>query len=145
MKMRMKCLCVLAGLVLAASAGAEQWFSVGGSGSQTEGTVVEIDLDTVRIRNQGGEGAIRVTFEVLQPHSAGFGYRSFVATAHFDCKQRSISLTSSAYFPLPAGSGPRLGADSSGREAGMPPELLQKIPAAARQALLKASCAPSAN
>jgi hypothetical protein len=36
----------------------------------------------------------------------------------------------------------RLGADSSGREAGMPPGLLERIPATARQSILKAACAP---
>ena len=73
--------------------------------------------------------------------TAGFAFRSFVASAQFDCQRRSISLISAAYFELPHGDGMRVGTDSSGREAGMPESLLQSIPLAALQALLKATCA----
>lgn len=141
--MRTKYLCLLAGLAIGAPAQAQHWFDVGSPSGYAGATTVEIDLDTVRVRSQGGEGVIRVTFDVLQPHGAGFGYRSFVATAQFDCQRRSMQLTSAAYYPLPAGSGGRLGADSSGRASGMPPGLLERIPAAARQAILKAACSPT--
>jgi len=143
--MRRKCFCILAGLVLGGPVWAGQWFAVTRPDARSGGTLVEIDLDTVRIRNQGGEGVIRVSFEVFQPHSAGFGYRSFVATAQFDCQRRTVSLTSAAYYALPSGAGMRMGTDSSGRDAGMPPGLLDRIPAAARQALLKATCTPTHN
>ena len=143
--MRTKYLCILAGLALAAPVRAQQWFTVASPDAYAAAPIVEIDLETVRVRSQGGEGVIRVTFDVLQPHQAGFGYRSFVATAQFDCQRRSMQLTSSAYYPLPAGTGSRLGADSSGREAGMPRGLLERIPAAARQAILKAACSPATN
>jgi len=140
-----KYLCILAGLALAAPVGAQQWFSVGGPSAYDGAPIVEVDLETVRIRPQGGEGVIRVTLDAPQPHSAGFAYRSFVATAQFDCQHRSMQLTSAAYYPLPAGGGTRLGADSSGRQTGMPPGLLEHVPAAARQAILKAACAPALN
>lgn len=136
---------VAAGLVLGAPAWAQQWFVVSGPEVRAGGTVVEVDLDTVRIRSHGGESVIRVTFDVLQPHSGGYAFRSVVATTQLDCVRRTIALTSAAYYALPAGQGPRVGADSSGRDAGMPPELLEKIPAAARQAILKATCSPSHN
>ena len=142
--MRTKYLGILAALLLGATARAEQWFTVAGPESRG-GALVEIDLETVRIRSQGGEGVIRLTFDVPQPHTGGFGYRSFVATAQFDCQRRVISLTSSAYFALPAGKGQRVGADSSGREAGMPPDILEKIPMPAGQAILKAACATTPN
>ena len=141
--MRTKYLCLLAGLAIGAPVWAQQWFDVGGPSAFAGTAAVQIDLDTVRVRSQGGEGVIRVTFDVLHAHAAGFGYRSFVATAQFDCQRRSMQLTSAAYYPLPAGGGIRLGADSSGREAGMPPGLLERIPAAARQAILKAACSPT--
>jgi hypothetical protein len=143
MEMRRKFFGILAGLMLGAPVGAQQWFAVSGAGAA--GTLVEVDLETVRIRSQGGEGVIRVSFDTPQPHSGGFGYRSFVATTQLDCRRRSITLTSAAYYPQPGGQGQRVGADSSGRESGMPPELLGKIPAAARQAILKATCTPSQN
>jgi hypothetical protein len=130
-----------AGLLLSASACAEQWFTVASPGIDPAATLVEIDLDTLRMQGGGGEGAIRVTLDVLQPHHGGFEFRSFVATAQFDCSRRSIALTSAAYYPLPAGKGPRLGVDSSGRQAGMPPTLLESMPTGARHALLKAMCA----
>jgi len=145
MEMRSYLLGLFAGLVLAAPAWAQQWFVVSGPGDRSGGTVVEVDLETVRIRSHGGEGVIRVTLVNPQSHIAGFGYRSFVATALLDCAKRSITLNSAAYYPLPAGQGQRVGADSSGRESGMPPDLLEKIPAAARQAILRATCTPTQN
>lgn len=138
--MRRKVFGIVAGLLLGASACAQQWFTVSGPGAGAGETVVEIDLETVRIRNQGGEGVIRVTFDVMQAHGGGYAFRSFVATAQLDCLRRNIVLTSAAYYAQPAAQGQRVGADSSGRQAGMPPELLEKIPLAARQALLKATC-----
>jgi hypothetical protein len=144
MEMRTKFFCILAALLLGATARAEQWFTVAGPDARG-GALVEIDLETVRIRSQGGEGVIRVTFDVLQPHSAGYGYRSLIATAQFDCQRRAISLASSAYFALPDGKGQRVGADSAGRDAGMPPDILERIPAPARQAILKAACATGPN
>lgn len=132
---------ILAGLALGGPAWAQQWFAVAGPGTRTDGAVVEIDLDTVRIRSHGGEGVIRVTFDALQTHGGGrFAFRSFVATTQLDCIRRTLTLTSAAYFGLPAGQGQRVGADSAGREAGMPPDLLEKIPAAARQAIVRATC-----
>jgi len=137
---------ILLGLLSAApAAGAQQWFAVNAPAPTRADTIVEIDLETLRIHASGGAGVIRVTFGVLQPHEAGFGYRSFVATAQFDCQRREMALTSSAYFALPSGQGLRLGADSSGRDSGMPPALIERIPAPARQALVKAACAPSQN
>ena len=59
--MRRKVFGIVAGLLLGASACAQQWFTVSGPGAGAGETVVEIDLETVRIRNQGGEGVIRVT------------------------------------------------------------------------------------
>lgn len=141
MRTRAKYFCLFAGLMLGIPASAEQWFSVASPGADATGTRVEVDLDSVHARGQDGEGVIRVTFDALQPHSAGFRYRSFVASAQFDCQRRSISLFSAAYYAQPGGKGSRLGADSSGREAGMPPALLDSVPAAARRALLRATCA----
>jgi len=131
---------MLAGLLLGMPAFAQQWFTVSGPGAGAGEAVVEIDLDTVRIRNHGGEGVIRVSFDTMQSHGGGYEFRSFVATSQLDCVRRSMVLTSAAYYALPAAQGQRVGADSSGRETGMPPELLEKIPQAARQALLKATC-----
>jgi len=136
-----KLLGLLAGLILNASAAAGQWFAVDSPGGAAAATLVEIDLDTVHAQGSSGEGVIRVTSDRLQPHGDGFGYRSFVATAQFDCARRGVMLSSAAYFALPAGKGVRLGADSSGRQAGMPPHLIEIIPMATRQALLKAICA----
>ena len=132
---------LLAGLMLGASACAQQWFTVASPYGEGPDALVEIDLDSVHIQSRGGEGVIRLTLDAMQLHSAGFAYRSFVATAQFDCQSRNISLASAAYYPLPSGKGTRLGADSSGRQAGMPVELLQSIPSTAQQALLKATCA----
>lgn len=130
---------VLFGLALGAPAWAQQWFAV--TGPLSDGTVVEIDLDTVRIRNHGGEGVIRVTFDTPQFHNSQYTYRSLVATTQLDCTRRIIVITSAAYFAQSGAQGERLGADSAGREAGVPPELLERIPAAARQAILRATCA----
>lgn len=139
--MRRKVLGILAGLLLGAPAIAQQWFSVSGPGPGE--TVVEIDLDTVRIRSHGGEGVIRVSFAAPQAHAGGYVFQSFVASTQLDCVRRSIALTSAAYYALPAAQGQRVGVDSSGRDAGMPTDLLEKIPSAARQALLKATCTAS--
>ena len=139
-----KSLGTLAVLLLGASACAEQWFTVI-TPSSIATTLVEIDLDTVRIQSQRGEGVIRLTYDVLQPHPAGFGYRSFVAIAQFDCGRRSISLAGAAYYPLPRGDGQRQGAESAGTQAGMPPHLIDGIPAPIAQALLKASCGIAPN
>lgn len=139
--MRRKVFGILAGLLLGAPACAQQWFTVSGPGAGPDDTVVEIDLETVRIHHHGGEGVIRVTFDVMQAHgSGGFAFRSIIANTQLDCVRRSIVLTSAAYYALPAAQGPRIAVDSSGREAGMPPDLLDKIPSAARQSLLKATC-----
>jgi hypothetical protein len=141
MRSRAKYLCVAAGLLLGAHARAEQWFAVTQPGDA--GAVLEVDLDTVHLRGYGGDGVIRVTLDVLHAHATGFGYRSFVANVQFDCQRRNIILTSAAYFPLPFGQGQRVGADSSGKAAGMPPGLLDRIPQTAQQALLKAACTPT--
>jgi hypothetical protein len=144
-QMRRKVFGIVAGLLLGAPACAQQWFTVSGARSGVDETLVEIDLETVRIRNHGGEGVIRVTFDVMQAHGGGFAFRSFVATTQLDCVRRTIVLTSAAYYAQPAAQGQRVGTDSSGKEAGMPPQLLEKIPVAARQALLKATCTPTQN
>jgi len=136
-------LCLLAGFVLSVSASAEQWFTVSSTDAGPARSMVEIDLETIRVRDQGGEALVRLTHDAARPHSSGFAYRSFVATAQFDCQRRSISLVSAAYYSQPEGKGTRLGADSSGKEAGMPPGLLDSVPAQARLALLKAMCATS--
>jgi hypothetical protein len=141
MQTRTKYVWLFACLLTAASAGAQQWFAVGSVDADSGGTNVEVDLDSVRARGQAGEGVIRVTFGAPRPHPAGFRYHSMIATAQFDCQRRAISLSSAAYFDQPAGGGSRVGADSSGKRAGMPPGLLESIPAPARQALLRASCA----
>ncbi len=141
--MRRKVFGILAGLLLGAPACADQWFTVSGPATGAGETLVEIDLETLRIRSHGGEGVIRVTFDVMQAHPAGYAFRSFIATTQLDCVRRTIVLTSAAYFALPSAQGQRVGADSSGRAAGMPPDLLEKIPAAARQALLRATCTSS--
>jgi hypothetical protein len=139
MASRLKCLGLAAGMVFTSAVAAGQWFALSGPGN--EATQVEVDLTTVRAHANNGESVIRVTHDVLQPHPAGFGYRSFVATAQFDCVRRSMSLASAAYFALPAAAGQRLGADSAAGQAGVPVKLLESIPLPARQALLKAACA----
>lgn len=120
------------------TAHAQQWFAL--TSRDTAATLVEVDLGTVRLRDGSGEAVIRVTHDVLQPHTAGFGYRSFVATAQIDCRRQDVNLISAAYYALPAGEGLRVGADSAGRMRGMPARLLQAIPQRATQALLKAAC-----
>ncbi|MBI2771565.1 MAG: hypothetical protein HYX47_18210 [Burkholderiales bacterium] len=135
------CCFLVAGLALAEPLCAQQWFPLANAGTDAAGVTVEIDLQSVRARSPVGEGVIRVTFDVLQPHPAGFGFRSFVGTAQFDCQRRTVQLASAAYFAQPSGEGVRVGSDSSGRESGMPPGLLERVPATVRQALLRASCA----
>jgi hypothetical protein len=125
-----------------APACAGQWFPVAGPAAEPDAAaVVEIDLDTLRNRSPGAAAVIRVTHGQQQLHPGGFGYRSFVATAVFDCQHRTVTLTSAAFFSQASGQGVRLGAESSGREAGMPGSLLESVPLAARRALLRASCA----
>jgi hypothetical protein len=133
--------CLVAGLLLGAPARAEQWFVVASPGVDGTGSRVEVDLETVRARGRGGEGAIRVTFDLLQPHSAGFRYRSFVANAQFDCQRHHVTLTSADYFSQAGGKGSLLGADSSSQALGVPPAVLDSVPASARRALLRATCA----
>jgi hypothetical protein len=137
--MLVKPLWMLGGLLLAGPAVAQQWFAVANLDTAA-GAQVEVDLETVGPRAQG-DTTIRVTFDGVQPHPGGFRFRSFVATSHFDCQKRTITLTSAAYFTLPQGGGQRVGTDSSGRDAGMPLDLAERIPATARQALLRATCA----
>jgi hypothetical protein len=141
----LKFCCVLALLTLAASAPAQQWFSLSGRDTAPDATVVEVDLQTVRLREGSGEAVIRVTHDVLQPHPAGFGYRSFVATANIDCARRTVALASAAYFALPAGRGARVGADSSGRDGGMPAKIAEGVPVHSVQALLRAACPAGAS
>lgn len=117
---------------------AQQWFAL--TTGDRAATLVEVDLATVRLREVSGEAVIRVTHDVLQPHTAGFGYRSFVASAQIHCQRQDVQLMSAAYYALPSGQGLRVGADSAGRMRGMPERLLQAIPPRARQALLKAAC-----
>lgn len=128
---------------LAFSAAAQQWFALSSRDGADDHTLAEVDLTTLRLRGQAGEAVIRVTHPAPQPHAAGFSYRSFVATAHIDCTRQAVALVSAAYFAQPAGQGQRMGADSSGREAGIPARLLESIPPHARWALLKAACPTS--
>lgn len=125
---------------MAGAASAQQWFSLSGRDASPGATVVEVDLDTVHLRDGAADAVIRVTHDVLQPHPGGYGYRSFIATAAIDCVQRRITLVSAAYYALPGGQGVRVGADSSGRDAGMTAHAAERIPAQARQALLRAAC-----
>jgi hypothetical protein len=141
MKTHVNYLVIAAGLLLGKLAHAQNWFTVITPGPQATTVLVEVDLDSVHSHGTGGEGVIRVTHDAERPHAAGFRYRSFIATAQFDCQRRSISFASAAYFAQAAGQGLRVGADSSGREAGMPPGLLDSVPARVRQALLRATCA----
>jgi hypothetical protein len=120
---------------------ADNWFAVARPGNANTDTVVEVDLDTVRARGTISEGVIRVSYKAPRTHRGGFAYQSFVATAQFDCGRRVVALASAAYFSLENGRGNRVGADSTGREEGMPPGLLDSVPAATRQALLRATCA----
>jgi hypothetical protein len=141
MRTRTRYLCLLATLMVAGAGRAEQWFTVASPGVQATGTQVEVDLESLHARGPDGEAVIRVTYDDLQPHSAGYQYRSFVASALFDCQRRIISLTGAVYYAQAAGTGPRLGTDSAARQAGISPTLLDSIPAAARRALLRATCA----
>ena len=129
--------------VVAETASAQQWFALTSRDRGDDNALAEVDLTTVRLRGQAGEAVVRLTHPAPQPHSSGFAYRSFVATAQIDCARQTVTLVSAAYYALPAGQGQRLGTDSSGREAGMPPRLLESIPPHARQALLKAACPSS--
>ena len=133
--------CLHAGLLASAAAWAQQWFAVVGPDAEPASIMVEVDLDSVHTRGHAGEAIIRASYELPQQHGTQFAFRSFVASAQFDCQRRSISLISAAYFELPHGEGLRVGTDSSGREAGMPESLLKTIPTSALQALLKATCA----
>src|SRR4051812_15767657 len=51
-----------------------QWFTIATASEAAESAIVEIDLETVHAQGNSGEGVIRVTHDVLQPHPAGFGY-----------------------------------------------------------------------
>ena len=138
---RIRYLCLVAGLLLGIPGRAQQWFAVASPGADGTGTGVEVDLDTVRARGRGGEGTIRVSFDLLQPHGAGFRYRSFVANAQFDCQRHRITLTSADYFAQTNGKGSLLGADIASPEVGVPTSVLDSVPASSRRALLKAACA----
>ena len=141
MQKRIRYFCLAAGLLLCVPGRAEQWFAVASPGVDGTGTQVEVDLDTIRTRGRGGEGAIRVTFDMLRPHSAGFRYRSFVANAQFDCQRHRIALTSADYFSQAGGKGSLLGADTASSEVGVPAAVLDSVPAPSRRALLRATCA----
>lgn len=119
---------------------ASQWFELARRDSSPHATLVEVDLATVRLRDGSGEAVIRVSHELPQEHASGFAYRSFIATAQIECRKQIVDLVSAAYFAQPGGEGMRLGADSTGRQQGLPPRLLQTIPLHARRALLKAAC-----
>jgi hypothetical protein len=129
-----------AALLLAAPVHAQQWFSLLGRDAAPGATVVEVDLETVHKHDGSADAVIRLTHDVLNPHPSGFGYRSLVGTVTIDCIHRTISLASAAYFALPAGQGNRVGADSTGRAAGMMGQIADRIPMQARQALLRAAC-----
>jgi len=141
MQTRIRYFFLVAGLLLGVPGRAEQWFAVASPGVDGTGTHVEVDLDTVRARGRGGEGAIRVTFDLLRPHSAGFRYRSFVAHAQFDCQRHRITLASADYFSQASGKGTLLGADTASSEVGVPTAVLDSVPASSRRALLRATCA----
>ncbi|MDB5944478.1 MAG: hypothetical protein JWQ13_4044 [Ramlibacter sp.] len=126
----------------AGPAHAEQWFRLEGPELEAANVAtVEIDLDALHPRNPGADAVIRVSLQEPKLHPGGFNYRSFIATALFDCQRRAVSLTSAAYFSETAAAGVRLGSDSVARHGGMPDGLLDSIPASARRALLRASCA----
>lgn len=129
-----------AALLAAAACWPAQWFAVGGP-DQGGGTLVEVDVQTLASRPEGGEALIRVSYPTAQAHERGFTFRSFVGNAHFDCQRRRITITSAAYFRWPQGEGERLAAESAGTAAGVTEALLSSIPAPHRQALLRASCA----
>ena len=141
MKIQTKWAGTAAALLAAAPCWPAQWFAVGGPRDAASGPLVEVDLETLGPRRRGGEAVIRVSFAAPQAHEDGFRYRSFVGNAQFDCQRQVISLTSAAFYQLAQGQGERMGTDSSGSVSGMPPALLETIPARERQALLRASCA----
>jgi hypothetical protein len=141
MRTRTTNLCLLAMLAVAAAAGAEQWFTVASPGPNLTGTRVEVDLESLQVRGADGEAVIRVTYDAFQPHSAGYQYRSFIAKAVCDCQRRTIKLSAAVYYAQGDGAGQRLGTDSTATRAEMSPALLDSIPAAARRALLRATCA----
>jgi hypothetical protein len=143
--MRSKLCSLLAMATLAMPGFAQQWFSLSGRDTGPAATQVEVDLQTVLLREGSGEAVLRVTYEVLQPHPAGFGYRSFIATANIDCLRRTVGLASAAYFALPGAQGMRVGTDSSGRDRGMPSPIADSVPAPAKQALLRAACPAGAS
>lgn len=121
---------------------ASQWFPVSGPEiDASPSATVEIDLETIHLGGRTSDGVVRVSLSEPKLHGAGFRYQSFIATAQFDCQRRVLTLTSAAFFSDSEGGGLRVGADSSAREAGMPPWLLDDIPEHARRALLRASCA----
>jgi hypothetical protein len=140
MRTRARYLCLLATLIIAIAAKAEQWFTLASPGTETSGTRVEVDLDSVHSRGAGGEAVIRVTYDVPQPHGGSYQYRSLVANALFDCQRRIVSLASATYYAQAAGTGARLGTDNS-TKGELSPALLDSIPAMTRRALLRATCA----
>jgi len=139
--MYFKIIGVLAAALSCSPAYAENWFAVAKPGNSSADSVVEVDLDTVRARGAVSEGVIRVSYKMARAHPRGFSYQSFVATAQFDCSRQVVTLASAAYFSVAGGHGNRVGVDSSGREEGMPPGLLESVPVPTRQALLRATCA----
>jgi hypothetical protein len=132
---------LLAAALSCSPACADNWFAVAKPGTASADTQVEVNLDTVRARGAVSEGVIRVSYKTPRTHPRGFGYQSFVATAQFDCSRHVVALASAAYFSLAGGHGNRVGVDSSGREEGMSPGLLESVPVPTRQALLRATCA----
>lgn len=138
--MRANSIVTAAGLLLAGACGAVQWFAVGGPRDAPGRPLVEVDLETIG-PSESDQAVIRVSYDGVQTDDSGVGFRSFVGTARFDCRNQTITLTSAAYYRLPQGGGARLGSVSAGHAAGMPPALLRSIPAADRQALLRATCA----
>jgi len=120
------------------------WFVLASDDPDRNQPMVEVNLDTVRLRATQGEGVIRVTYDVLHAHTGGYGYRSAVAGVQVDCATRSVSYGVATYYVLPRGEGQRMGSDSYLRDNGMP-GLLETVSPAARQALLKAICAGASN
>jgi hypothetical protein len=137
--------CMLAGWLVSGFACAEQWFAVIGPEAESAAVIVEVDLESVHARGHLGEAIVRVSYDQPRPHRGGSFFRSFVGSAEFDCRKRSITLISAAYFELPRAEGARLAADSSGSQSGIPESLLKSIPLPALRALLKATCALSPN
>lgn len=137
--------CLLAGWLVSGLACAQQWFAVTAPEAQPAAVMVEVDLDSVHAHGHVGEAIVRVSYERPQQHEAGHVFRSFIGSAQFDCRKRSISLISAAYFELPRAEGARLAADSTGSRSGMPETLLRSIPVPVLRALLRATCALSPN